>query len=112
MMGIDHSAICVADVAASERFYISHGLVAGNRSLSHGLTQVALDGLDDIEVEVVPMNPPKHPPHVELLSYRRPTGVNGGELSPNDVAATRIVWRSAQEALLSDPDARLDQFTR
>jgi catechol 2,3-dioxygenase-like lactoylglutathione lyase family enzyme len=112
IMGIDHSAICVADVAASERFYASHGLGAGKRSLNHGPTQVALDGLDDVEVEVVPMNPSKHPPHVELLGYRRPTGVAGGGLSPNDVAATRIVWRSAQEALMSDPDGHLHQFTR
>ena len=112
MMGIDHSAICVADIAASERFYVSHGLGVGKRSLNHGPTQVALDGLDDVEVDVVPMNPSKHPPHVELLSYRRPTGVAGGGLSPNDVAATRIVWRSGQEGLLRDLDGHLHQFTR
>jgi catechol 2,3-dioxygenase-like lactoylglutathione lyase family enzyme len=54
MLGIDHSALCVADVAASERFYASHGLCVGKRSLNHGPTQAALDGLDDVEVDVVP----------------------------------------------------------
>jgi catechol 2,3-dioxygenase-like lactoylglutathione lyase family enzyme len=111
LMGIDHSAVCVSDVAASERFYARHGLCDGKRSLNHGPTQAALDGLDDVEVDVVPMNPSKHPPHVELLSYRRPTAVAGGRLSPNDVAATRIVWRSDQEGLLHDPDGHLHQFT-
>jgi len=112
MLGIDHSAICVADVAASERFYLGHGLGAGKQSLNHGPTQVALDGLDDVEVDVVPMIPSKRPPHVELLGYRLPAGVAGGWLAPNDVAATRIVWRSPQEALLRDPDGHLHQFTR
>jgi catechol 2,3-dioxygenase-like lactoylglutathione lyase family enzyme len=112
LMGIDHSALSVADVTASERFYADRGLIAGERSLNQGPTQVALDGLDDVAVDVVPMIPSKHPPHVELLGYRSPRGVARGRLSPNDVAATRIVWRSAQEALLRDPDGHLHQFTR
>jgi len=112
LMGIDHSAICVADVAASERFYASHGLCEGKRSLNHGPTQAALDGLDNLEVDVVPMNPFERPPHVELLGYRRPKVTAGGRLSANDVAATRIVWRADREALLVDPDGHLHQFTR
>ena len=36
LMGIDHSAICVANVAASERFYADHGLIPGKRSLNQG----------------------------------------------------------------------------
>ena len=111
-MGIDHSAICVADVAASQRFYASHGLCEEQRSLNHGPTQTALDGLDDVAVDVAPLKPAIQPPHLELLSYRHPTGVSGGGLFANDVAATRIVWRSGQEGLLRDPDGHLHQFTR
>jgi hypothetical protein len=58
------------------------------------------------------MNPSKKPPHVELLGYRRPTASAGGGVCANDVAATRVVWGSAHEALLRDPDGHLHQFTR
>ncbi|MEH6952945.1 VOC family protein (plasmid) [Nitrobacter sp. NHB1] len=49
IMGIDHSAISVSDVAASRHFYARHGLRPGNATLNHGPTQVALDGLDGVE---------------------------------------------------------------
>ena len=111
-MGIDHSAVCVTDVAASERFYATHGLCKGIQSLNHGPTQAALDGLDDVEVDVVPMNPSRHPPHVELLGYRRPPPGERVWPSVNDVAATRIVWRADHAALLRDPDGHLHQFAR
>jgi len=112
IMGIDHSAICVLDVGASQRFYASQGLRAGDRSLNHGPTQAALDGLDDVVVDVVPMTPSKRPPHVELLGYRHPPPGAGGALCANDIAATRIVWRADREDLLRDPDGHLHQLTR
>jgi catechol 2,3-dioxygenase-like lactoylglutathione lyase family enzyme len=112
VMGIDHSAVCVADVAASLRFYDSHGLCEGKASNNHGPTQVALDGLDGVEVDVVPMNPAETPPHVELLGYRFPTPGGGARLRVNDIAATRIVWRADQDTLLRDPDGHLHQLTR
>jgi catechol 2,3-dioxygenase-like lactoylglutathione lyase family enzyme len=112
VLGIDHSAICVADIGASERFYTSHGLSEGKRSLNLGPTQVALDGLDNVEVDVVPMDAPKRPPHVELLGYRHPTVSAREAIAANDIAATRIVWRSDHEALARDPDGHLHQFTR
>ncbi|HLJ20126.1 MAG TPA: VOC family protein, partial [Stellaceae bacterium] len=46
MMGIDHSAISIGDLAASRRFYETHGLAEGKRTLNRGPAQVALDGLD------------------------------------------------------------------
>lgn len=110
--GADHSALCVADLAASKGFYARHGLCEGTATLNQGPTQAALDGLDDVEVDVVPMTPPKEPPHVELLSYRRPMGVVGADLCANDIAATRIVWRSDHAALLRDPDGHLHQLMR
>ena len=72
IMGIDHSAISVSDVAASRRFYARHGLSEADATVNHGPTQDALDGLDGVEVDVVPMNPADKPPHVELLGYRHP----------------------------------------
>ena len=111
VIGIDHSAISVADAAASRRFYEQHGLAEGDVTLNQGAEQVALDALDEVRVGVVPMNPPSKPPHVELLGYHGPRGRPHPRLEPNDIAATRIVWRAGVEALVRDPDGHLHQLT-
>jgi catechol 2,3-dioxygenase-like lactoylglutathione lyase family enzyme len=112
VLGIDHSAISVGDVAASRRFYERHGLSEGSATVNRGRAQEALDGLDGVIVDVVPMNPTKNPPHVELLGYRHPLGRAVRRLSANDVAASRIVWRSNADALIRDPDGHLHQLSR
>jgi catechol 2,3-dioxygenase-like lactoylglutathione lyase family enzyme len=112
IMGIDHSAISVSDVAVSRSFYTRHGLNPGDATVNRGPTQMALDGLDGVEVDVVPMNPTHKPPHVELLAYRYPVGRGFPPLTPNDIAATRIVWRSIGDALIRDPDGHLHQLSR
>ena len=112
IMRIDHSAISVSDIAASQRFYARHGLRPGDATLNHGPTQDTLDGLDGVEVDVVPMNPTHTPPHVEMLGYRRPAGRALFPLAPNDIAATRIVWKSEGDALIRDPDGHFQQFSR
>ena len=107
LSGIDHSAICVADTATSRGFYEELGLTAGRPTLNQGPTQVALDGLAEARVDVLPMWPQVGTPHLELLRYRNPTGRTADKLQANDVAATRIVWRSNRDALLHDPDGHL-----
>jgi catechol 2,3-dioxygenase-like lactoylglutathione lyase family enzyme len=111
IMGIDHSAIAVSDLAASRRFYVHHGMVEGEPMLNQGPTQVALDGIDGVVVDIVPMQPVKGSPHIELLGYRdRVSG--SGHLALNDIAATRIVWHSRDDALIRDPDGHFHQFSR
>ena len=112
VIGIDHSAISVRDVAASRRFYARHGLSEAGATVNRGPTQDALDGLEGVEVDVVPMNPLDKSPHVELLGYRHPAGSARSALAANDIAATRIVWRSNGDALLRDPDGHLHQLSR
>ena len=112
IMGIDHSAISVSDVAASQRFYARHGLSEAGATVNHGPTQVALDGLDSVEVEIVPMHPAHKSPHLEMLGYRCPIGRALCPLAANDIAATRIVWRSDDNALIRDPDGHLHQLSR
>jgi catechol 2,3-dioxygenase-like lactoylglutathione lyase family enzyme len=112
IMGIDHSAISVSDVAASRRFYARHGLSEAGATVNHGPTQDALDGLDGVEVDVVPMNPTDRPPHVEMLGYRHPVGRALRPPAPNDLAATRIVWRSNSDALIRDPDGHFHELSR
>jgi catechol 2,3-dioxygenase-like lactoylglutathione lyase family enzyme len=110
MLGIDHSALSVANVPTSLGFYESHGLTQGKTTLNRGPAQVALDGLDGVEVEVVPLRPAAMPPHLELLGYRHPRGTALGPVAPNDTAATRVVWRAGRAELLRDPDGHLHQL--
>ena len=110
--GIDHSAISIADIAASERFYEECGLTLGKRTLNQGPAQAALDDLDGVEVDVLPMIPEHKTPHIELLGYRHPAGRPHGAMAVNDVAATRIVCFSNREAVVRDPDGHLLQLIR
>lgn len=107
LLGIDHSAISVSDVGASCRFYQALGLSVLGPTLNHGPTQTALDGLPQVEVDVVPIMPRRDTPHLELLAYRKPGGRTAGRLEANDVAATRTVWAADHNALVRDPDGHL-----
>ena len=110
LLGIDHSAIVVSDLAASCDFYELAGLAKGKATLNQGATQATLDGLDAPCADVVPMQPADAPPHVELLHYRRPAAGDREPWAVNDVAATRIVWDGPASALLRDPDGHLHQM--
>ncbi|MGH8200417.1 MAG: VOC family protein [Steroidobacteraceae bacterium] len=112
VLGIDHSAISVADAGVSRRFYEALGLRADRPTLNDGPTQAALDGVPDAHVDVVPMSPEIGSPHLELLGYRNPVGRAAGRSSANDIAASRIVWRSDRDALLRDPDGHLHMLMR
>jgi catechol 2,3-dioxygenase-like lactoylglutathione lyase family enzyme len=111
-LGVDHSAICVADAGASTRFYGAHGLQRGRATLNHGPAQAALDGLEDPRVSVVPLLPETGAAHLELLGYQVPRPRPGALLAANDIAATRIVWASDRDGLLRDPDGHLHQLKR
>ena len=107
LLGIDHSAISVSDAGASCRFYQALGLSVHGPTLNHGPTQAALDGLPEVEVDVVPMMPRQRTPHLELLAYRKPVGRTADRPQANDVAATRTVWAADRDALVRDPDGHL-----
>ena len=102
---IDHSAISVRDTAASFAFYEALGLVVGGRSLNQGPEQDRLDGLDGVQVEVTALQFPTGGAHVELLCYRGDYPRNSAPAAPDDVAATRLVWRA------TDADGVLKAFT-
>jgi catechol 2,3-dioxygenase-like lactoylglutathione lyase family enzyme len=109
-LGVDHSAISVANADASARFYEAHGLRLGHRTLNQGETQAALDGLSAPCVDVIPMLPATPAPHLELLGYRTPRAKPALASRPGDIAATRIVWTSDRTALLRDPDGHLHEL--
>ena len=102
---------CATSRPASVSTHVS-ACAKEKRLYNHGPTQDALDGLDGVKVDVAPMNPADTPPHLELLGYRHPAGRRLSPLAANDIAATRIVWRSDREALIHDPDGHLHQLSR
>ena len=92
-LGIDHSAIAVADVDASRAFYAQLGWHAAGASHNRGPAQDRLDGLRDADVQVVGLEPLQGgPPHLELLGYRIPQGRRLPTLAAsNDLVADGLV---------------------
>jgi catechol 2,3-dioxygenase-like lactoylglutathione lyase family enzyme len=91
-LGIDHSAISVADTGRSVLFCEVLGFAVTARSLNHGIEQERLDGVAGAVVEVTALGrPAAPPPHLELLCYRTPAPRRAAGSSSNDVAATRLV---------------------
>ncbi|KQT59789.1 hypothetical protein ASG52_20655 [Methylobacterium sp. Leaf456] len=67
-LGIDHTAITVADTERAVAFYAGLGFSVASRGLNRGPEQARLDALDDPVVEVTGLTPPGGvPPHLELL---------------------------------------------
>lgn len=113
-LGIDHSAMSIADVQRSVAFYENLGLTTIARTLNHGLEQQRLDGVVDPYVDVIALAPATTTPHVELLCYRSHSRLQNPALRRNDVAATRLIFQAASrlgtssdtadEYIIQDPD--------
>jgi catechol 2,3-dioxygenase-like lactoylglutathione lyase family enzyme len=111
-LGIDHSAIDVAETARSVAFYEALGFSATGASLNRGNEQQRLDNVAAPIVEVTTLSTPRPTPHLELLSYRTPENALRPEVRNNDVAATRVVLSLApgppetrtRESFILDPD--------
>ena len=90
-LGIDHSALSVANTAKSIAFYESLGLSRSGGSLNIGPEQVNLDDVPNAVVEVTTLTPAQSTPHVELLCYRGDFDRHVQQRT-NDVTATRLVF--------------------
>jgi catechol 2,3-dioxygenase-like lactoylglutathione lyase family enzyme len=97
-LGIDHSAIAVADSGVSAGFYRNLlGLALTTTTLNRGTEQHRLDGLASEAVEIAALQPADPASaHIELLHYR----ISGAQwrsprLRTNDIAATRLVLEAA-----------------
>jgi len=101
-LGVDHSAIGVADLARSEAFYAGQlGLDANFRTTNRGPEQDRLDGLHSDGVGIVALQPvDRDSPHIELLHY--PQGRPGPTPAVNDVAATRLTLQVADLDVLAE----------
>jgi catechol 2,3-dioxygenase-like lactoylglutathione lyase family enzyme len=99
-LGIDHSAISVADSSRSVAFYNRLGLARTASSLNVGHEQEKLDNLPGAIVEVTALVPPMQDvPHVELLCYRGNFDRRERLPNRNDVAATQLAFEVDRDAL-------------
>lgn len=108
-LGIDHSAITIADTATSVAFYQKRlGLTVTGRSLNEGIEQARLDDTPGAVVEVTALSPvDADSPHVELLRYRAPSGGRPmpSHAAASDIAATRLIFQGkGRGGALRDPD--------
>ena len=72
-LGIDHSAIAVANTEQSLQFYRDFlGMQVLGGSLNQGETQAHLDGLPEAKVRVTPLRPSQPSLGIELLDYITP----------------------------------------
>ena len=91
-VGIDHTAISVAETGRSAAFYRDLlGLTEVSRQVNRGLEQQRLDALPDVAVEVVALQPAAATPHIELLGYLTPRGHAAAAMQLRDIAADRLV---------------------
>jgi len=112
-LGIDHSALCIADSAVSRTFYEGLGFTISAHAFNCGPEQERLDDLPGARVEVTALAPRDIGPHIELLCYRGQTRHPPVASKSNDTAATRLVLElcgrptEGDEAprAIQDPDA-------
>lgn len=91
-IGIDHTAVSVADTERSTAFYSGLlGLVEILRQLNSGPEQQRLDDLQDVAVEVVGLQSTATTPHLELLGYHTPRGRALDPTGLRNIAADRLV---------------------
>ena len=112
LIGIDHSAIVVADVQASLAFYARHGFAPSGGSENAGPGQDALDGAGGVAVSVRALSRLVAPPHLELLGYHNPPVLRGrgtDRRAPQDVACSRTVL-SGSGTPSHDPDGHAILF--
>ena len=106
-LGLDHSAISVADVDRSSAFYQGLGLSQASRQTNHGAEQQRLDDLPGVIVDVVALKPALAvTPHIELLGYQVPRGRALSNPDVRDIAADRLVLQ------IADLDALLENLAR
>lgn len=94
-LGIDHTALAVADTRRSiEFFQSSFGLTPAMQTENISTEQSQLDAVPGARVTVSTLNPREETPHLELLGYqtgaRRPSTV----AASNDTAATYVVLQT------------------
>jgi len=111
-LGIDHSAIGIADSSRSIAFYENLGFRVVAKTLNHGAEQSLLDGLVAPVVEVTALAPVHSTPHIELLCYRSATSDPGHKVRHDDIAATRLFLATSDLARRPSANARGERIVQ
>jgi catechol 2,3-dioxygenase-like lactoylglutathione lyase family enzyme len=91
-LGIDHTAIVVADTDASVRFYRDLGFTVSGESENFGIEQEQLNNVDGAHVRITGLRAPAGGPGLELLEYLAP---RDGRAYPADERANDLVhWQT------------------
>ena len=86
-LGIDHTAIVVADTAISRVFYCDQlGMQLQQESQNSGSEQERLSGISDVQVQISSLKAPSGL-GIELLEYTKP---DGGRPMPDDTRANDL----------------------
>jgi catechol 2,3-dioxygenase-like lactoylglutathione lyase family enzyme len=109
-LGIDHSAITIADTERSLRFWRDLvGLTVAGGSVNSGPTQDDLDGTNGAVVRITGLRPDHtRGPGLEFLQYVMPSGGRPAPagLRPNDIAHVHLVVE------VDDIDDAVDRLAR
>lgn len=106
-LGIDHSAIVVANTEQSLQFYRDLlGMQVDGGSLNQGQTQAHLDGLPEAEVRVTELRPAQAGLGVELLDYIAPAN---GRTMPSDWKSCDIAHMQV-ELVVNDIEQAVDML--
>lgn len=116
-LGIDHSAMAVADTVRSLHFYESIGFRVCSRQTNRGVEQGRLDGIatgSATQVEVTSLQLDDGGSHLEFLAYRDPSMRSAMPVSDDCAAATcvRIDGHSGFNGVVVDPDGHRLDFGR
>jgi catechol 2,3-dioxygenase-like lactoylglutathione lyase family enzyme len=107
-LGIDHSAISIADSAASIEFYRGLGFRVAAHSFNSGSEQERLDSVRHAQVDVTALEPRQTTPHLELLCYRSASRGESSIARGNDVVATRLIFDVDESSAESAPRGFID----
>ena len=91
-LGLDHTAISVADTQRSLQFYGDLlGMTLAGQGHNHGPEQDGMDGLVGTDVLISSLHPAGEGMGIELLNYRKPDG--GKHPRTNPQASDAFEWR-------------------
>jgi catechol 2,3-dioxygenase-like lactoylglutathione lyase family enzyme len=118
-LGIDHTAIVVANTAASLAFYCDRlGMKLQQQSQNFGLEQERLSGISGVQVQISSLKAPTGL-GIELLEYELP---NHGRQIPVDTQANDLwCWQTMitienaiakQQLIIQDPDGHSIQLVK
>jgi catechol 2,3-dioxygenase-like lactoylglutathione lyase family enzyme len=97
-LGIDHTAIVVADTAISRAFYCDRlGMKLQQESQNFGIEQERLSGISGVQVQISSLKAPMGF-GIELLEYTKP---NSGRSIPDDTRVNDL-WASQTTIVVQD----------